>query len=323
MEIIDGHTHIASTRFIPPDFVEGVVDNMMEQMRLTSVEVPRSRILDRLLAYYQDHEGRNQLLEMDRLGIARAVVLLPDFTYAFRCKGDALSIAEMFWQHKLIRDRSDGRFEVFAGVDPRWGADGFRLFVKGIEEYGFAGLKLYPPCGYRPDDALLEPYYDYCQERRLPVLIHIGPTSPRLSFTEALPIFVDAPARKYANVSFILAHGAVSYPQECVQLCRYRPNVYLDLSGAQTHLANPDARGELCQLFARGINHKLIFGTDWPINTQTALNRGLIKMFSIAPDVKPYISAADTQWILSGTIKSILNRRRAAAGGVERSADDA
>lgn len=313
MEIIDGHTHIASTRFVPLEFIEGIADNMVEQMRLTSVEVPRSRILERLLAFHQDHEGRNQLLEMDRLGVSGAVLLLPDFTYAFPPKGEDLSIEEMFWQHKLIREQSNGRFEVFAGVDPRWGSDGFKLFVKGVEEYGFAGLKLYPPCGYQSDNDLLKPYYEYCHERRLPALIHIGPTSPKLSFKEALPIFVDTPARKYTSISFILAHGAVSHPQDCVQLCRYRPNVYLDLSGAQTQLANPVVRDELCQLFTRGINHKLIFGTDWPINTQTALNRGLIKMFSIGPEAKPYISATDSQLILSGNIKSIMNRRRVSA----------
>ena len=33
MEIIDAHTHVASTRYMPRPFLEGIVDNMLEQLR--------------------------------------------------------------------------------------------------------------------------------------------------------------------------------------------------------------------------------------------------------------------------------------------------
>ncbi len=309
MKIIDGHTHVASTRYTPPEFFEGMADNLMEQACLLPTKLSRSKVMDRILAGYQDHDASAQIREMDKLGIHKAIILLPDFTYVF--KRNELNIEEMYREHRDILRCYEGRFEVFAGIDPRWGNDGFRLFVKGVEEYGFRGLKLYPPCGYRPDSELLTPYYEYCQEYALPVLIHIGATSPALSFAEAMPIYVDAPARKFTNVPFILAHGAVNYQEQCVQLCKYRPNVYLDLSGAQRHTADKGEGSELVKLFRSEINHKIIFGTDWPIIGRSNMNRALISMLSCDGDVNPYLTIDETRLVLAGNIERILARATA------------
>jgi len=312
MKIIDGHTHIASTRYTPQEFFDGIADNMAEQSRISPVTLSKSKILDRILASYQDHDASAQIREMDNLGIEKSIVLLPDFTYVLKSGG--LSIEEMYLEHKKILDRNRGRLEVFAGVDPRWGVDGFQLFKKGIEEYGFIGMKLYPPCGYRPDSKLLTPYYEYCNEFGLPVLIHIGETSPVLSFSEAMPMYIDEPARKYRNIPFILAHGAVNYQDQCVRLCKYRPNVYLDLSGAQSKVANMGENNELVKLFRSGINHKIIFGTDWPIVSRTNMNRGLISMLS-TDEEKPYITTSDARFVLSGNMERILSRAHLALKG--------
>ncbi|GLU34929.1 amidohydrolase family protein [Trinickia caryophylli] len=259
MTIIDAHTHVASTRYMPRPFLEGIADNMLEQLRPSGAAFRRSAVLDRLLAGYQDHDAAGQLAAMDELGVSKSVLLLPDFTYAL--KGGELTIAEMFAEHGALLQRHPDRFVVFAGADPRWGADALTLFVEGVERYGFRGMKLYPPCGYQADSRLLDPFYEYCDSKRLPVLMHIGPTSPVLSFNEAHPRFVDAPARRYPNITFILAHGAVNHPEACIQMCRYRPNVFLDISGARIESDLPALR----TLFAADIAHKVIFGSDWPI----------------------------------------------------------
>jgi uncharacterized protein len=41
-----------------------------------------------------------------------------------------------------------------------------------LEEQRFAGIKLYPPIGYHPNDPVLAPLYDYAVERGIPVLTH-------------------------------------------------------------------------------------------------------------------------------------------------------
>lgn len=305
MRIIDGHTHVASTNFVPMEFMEGVADNMLAQMAVTSVRMERAVLLDRLLAAYQDHDASNQVLQMDAAHIELSVLLLPDFTYAL--KRNRWSIAEMYDAHHEISKRHPSRFVVFAGVDPRWGADGVQLFVKGVEEFGFSGLKLYPPCGVAPDDAAFRPYFEYCQEKRLPVLIHIGPTSPVLSFVEAHPMRVDAPARRYDKIPFILAHGAVNYREECVNLCKYRPNVYLDLSGAQHDAGDPRRLQDLLKVLGSGINHKVIFGTDWPINYHAPVNRRLIEVLTEGVAGAPRVPRNEAALVLAGNMRRLLD----------------
>jgi uncharacterized protein len=311
MKIIDGHSHIASTRFVAGEFFEAVADNIEVRLRATGVDARRNAILDGIFASHQDHQGDAQVAAMDSAGIARSVLLLPDFTWALR--RNPHTIEEMFEMHYLIMQRHPGRFDVFGGVDPRWGKDGLDLFIKGVECYGFAGLKLYPPCGYRADDALLTPFYEYCASRRLPVLMHIGPTSAALSFSEAAPIYVDAPARRHRDVAFILAHGAVNDQAQCIQLCKYRPNVYLDLSGAQHCVDRTGNAAELRPLFAADIDHKIIFGTDWPINNHASINRRLHQLIVGDKEAnKPAaVSASGAQLIMSGNIQRLLAAKHA------------
>src|SRR5690606_8924801 len=99
---------------------------------------------------------------------------------------------------------------------------------------GFCGLKLYPPCGYTANDPALFPFYEICAARGLPVLVHLGPTSSALRFDLAKPEFVEAAAFQFPGVGFILAHAATAYPAECAEICAFRPNVFLDVSGFQS-----------------------------------------------------------------------------------------
>jgi len=300
--LIDGHSHIASTRFTPLSFLEGVADNIEVKLRASGFPVSRSRILDQFQRELCDHQGDAQVAAMDKAGISRSVLLLPDFSFAL--PDTELTIDEMFQEHRAILQRHAGRFEVFAGVDPRWGRDGLDLFIRGIEAYGFSGMKLYPPCGYQADDPALTPFYEYCDANHLPVLLHIGPTSPALSFAPAQAMWVDEPARRYRNIPFILAHGAVNDQVQCIQLCKYRPNVYLDLSGAQHSI---DVRGNapvLTTLFESEINHKIIFGTDWPINNHEAINKRL-RAFIVDPDNA--ISDHDARLMLAGNMQRLLD----------------
>jgi uncharacterized protein len=43
-----------------------------------------------------------------------------------------------------------------------------------IENYGFYGIKLYPPLGYFPNDDRLMPMYEYANRKKLPIITHHG-----------------------------------------------------------------------------------------------------------------------------------------------------
>jgi predicted TIM-barrel fold metal-dependent hydrolase len=270
--ILDAHCHVASEEFIPRSFIEGAVTNTLAALAAQGLRPERAKLLDLYLSKLQDPQCEELLAAMAEAGIAGAVLLLPDFTYALR---DAtLTIAEMYARHRDVLARHPGRFHVFAGVDPRWGRDGLELFERGVREYGFAGMKLYPPCGYRASDRSLYPFYEICAAHRLPVLVHTGGTSPALAFDTARPIFVDEAARAFPAVNFILAHGSTAYVEECVMMCHFRPNVFLDVSAFQSAPV-----GALRPLFARGITHKILFGTDWPVFRLQGTQKDFVAVF--------------------------------------------
>src|SRR5918993_1133167 len=64
----------------------------------------------------------------------------------------------------------------FLSVDPT--QDGWQREMRdGHEELGLRGIKLLPMyAGFRPDDALIDPLWEYAQRNRLPVLLHTGTT---------------------------------------------------------------------------------------------------------------------------------------------------
>lgn len=303
--VIDAHCHIASTHFIPEAFLEGFCRNVLVKLEATGVKKTLGALLDGYLTQSQDHLGDALVEQMTSGGIDKAVVLLPDFTYVMRSE---LTIAEMFREHFDILQRHPERLFVFAGVDPRWGFDGVALFAKGVEEYGFRGLKLYPPCGYSPSDRSLYPYYEICRQHKLPVLLHVGPTSPALDFSYSSPYLIDAAARDFPDVNFILAHGAVHFVDECVALCAYRPNVHLDISAflASTHPAGWQTA--LAELFRKNINHKILFGTDWPVFRFSGGHKKVMETFLSKEGPLAQVSPVQRGWLMSKNLLRLLGK---------------
>ncbi|MFL6665327.1 MAG: amidohydrolase family protein [Rhizobacter sp.] len=301
--IVDAHCHVASSRFIPQAFFEGLCRNVAVRLAANGVKRSHADLLEMYLKSSQDHAADGLVAEMDSAGIAQAVLLLPDFTYVLKSE---LTIAEMHAQHHAIATRHAGRFFVFCGVDPRWGADGLALFEKSISSHHFHGLKLYPPCGYSPSDRLLYPYYEICQARKLPVLMHIGPTSPVLEFGYAHPDMLDRAALDFPGVDFILAHGAVHHVDACTSLCAFRPNVYLDISAFLGSMHPGGWQAALTAMFRMNLNHKILFGTDWPVFRYTGGHKKVMDMF-LGPDGPlAGVSAAQRSWLMSRNILRLL-----------------
>ncbi|NQZ08391.1 MAG: amidohydrolase family protein [Algicola sp.] len=302
--IIDGHCHLASTHFIPRGFYQGLVDNVAAKLAASGVPTRPSRLLEMYLSQSQDHNADELVAEMDKAGIDKAVILLPDFTHVFESE---LTISEMFDKHHEVLQRHPDHFVVFAGVDPRWGDDGIALFEKGVKEYNFKGLKIYPPCGYSPSDKSLYPYYEICREHKLPVLLHIGPTSPTLSFEYSVPGLIDRAAMDFPEVNFILAHGSVHHFNECAALCAYRANIYLD-TGAFLGSLNPQGwQAQLRDMFKMNINHKIIFGTDWPVFRMSGGQRKIIESLRDVDGPLQNTSTLQANWIMNGNIRRLVD----------------
>src|SRR5947209_17696389 len=263
MNIIDCHCHIASEEHTPLSFIEGSVANMVAALSAQGVPVTAKKLTNIFMNKMQDPLGDELVAEMEEAGISKSVLLIPDFTAALKdCK---LTIEESFFRHREVLLRHPGKFEVFGGVDPHWGKDGVALFERSLVEFGFRGLKLYPPCGYSPSDKSLFPYYELCAHHQVPVLLHIGPTSPVLDFSTSNPFLLDVAARSFPTVNFILAHGSINFVDECVMMCRFRPNVFLDISGYQGTLGYDPVVTRVKRVISAGIKHKVLFRTDFPV----------------------------------------------------------
>jgi predicted TIM-barrel fold metal-dependent hydrolase len=301
--IIDGHAHVASTLFTPHAFFEGVARNMVAAMATYGVKPGAHRVLDMLIKQNQDHDADEFVAAMDAAGVARAVLLVPDFPHVMKSE---LPIAQMAERHAQIRARHPDRFHVFMGVDPRWGKDGLDLFEQCLHDYGFEGLKLYPPCGYSPSDAMLFPYYEICRARQLPVLLHTGPTSPALTFAEANPQNVDRAACAFPDVNFILAHGGATNVDTTMQMCAYRPNVFCDISGFNALGSREQCSSHLRTLFARGLSHKIIFGTDWPVFRKKEDHAEMIRYLCSDAGPMTDLAGREKQRILSVNIVDLL-----------------
>ncbi|MGN6321572.1 MAG: amidohydrolase family protein [Dyella sp.] len=301
--VVDGHCHLASSRCIPSEFFAGVADNLARKMTSQGVPADSAKLRRMLQAQYDDHGGDKLIAKMDEAGIAKTVLLAPDFSFVFNAE---YSYPDLARQHAQVRQRHPGRFYVFLGVDPRWGKQGHDFFEYAVREYAFEGLKLYPPCGYSPSDEMLFPLYEICRDYGLPVLLHTGPTTPTLDFEHARPWLIDGAARQFPTVNFILAHGGVNFVEEAKLMCHYRPNVYLDFSGFPAAMVPGGWRDHLSGLFKQNILHKIIFGTDWPVFSMKddlgAMVSGLLEddgPFKGAP-------ASAVEAVMGGTIESLL-----------------
>lgn len=303
--IIDAHCHVASERFTPHSFILGAARNKHAMMVASGLSRPLAAVLDLFLAQMQDHEADRLVQEMDAAGIARTVLLCPDFSHVL--PDCALTVEETLLEHRAILRRHAGRFEAFAGVDPRWGADGVALFEKAVGEWGFSGFKIYPPCGYTASDPALFPFYEICAARRLPVLIHTGPTSPALSFYESRPFGCDVAAKAFPDAVFILAHASIAFPEECLMMAGFRPNVYLDISGFQKNLESPAGRRDLERLLTAGMAHKILFGTDWPVFSELGTLADAVVAVQ-GDGALAELSAAQARMVLAGNIERILGR---------------
>jgi predicted TIM-barrel fold metal-dependent hydrolase len=301
--IYDGHTHVASTDFIPLKFIEDTVANVRRGLEARGAAASIRRLVDAWVAQNQDHQADQLVNEMDASGVERAVLLIPDFSQRMECP---LPMTEMARRHHEIQLRHPGRFWVYLGVDPRHGTGGVHECERLIDACGFAGLKLYPPCGYSPSDKRLYPYYEMCAARSLPVFVHTGPSVASLDFEPAHPLCVDSAARDFPAVNFILGHGGVSHVDDAAYLAAYRRNVYIDIGGFAGRTVPGGWPAHLNRLFRLGLNHKIIFGTDWPLNRMSGGLKKLVSEVVSGPQVFAGIRHRERSLILRENLLRVL-----------------
>lgn len=165
----------------------------------------------------------------------------------------------------------------FLSLDPMQAGWEYEM-REGHEGLGLRGIKLMPMyAGFRPDDARLDPLWDYAQRNALPVLMHTGTTFVSQAPLECtLPRHADAVAIRFPGLKMILAHLGHPYEGECVATIRKHPNVYADISAL--HYRPFQLYHSLMLVQEYGVWNKVLFGSDYPFTTVNASIDALRKL---------------------------------------------
>jgi len=122
----------------------------------------------------------------------------------------------------------------FVAVDPRR-SNHLDLVKQYIEEYSFAGVKLYPPLGYWPCDQRLMgegKLYDYCNRNNIPIMTHASePTAIRFRDKADLEASFHPLTGKPVSTNDTLTHAKIlTNPDEYRPVLNEYPNLKLCLA---------------------------------------------------------------------------------------------
>lgn len=141
------------------------------------------------------------------------------------------------------------RFCGWIFINPAGPVDPVSELERCLETPGMIGAKAHPYWHRYPTSAL-EDVAALCQERGLPMLIHLG--------TEKSGDYTLLP-RKFPNLHIIYAHAGVPYQRAVCELAGSTQNVFVDLSSA-TYVTPGIARRALSSAGPE----KVLFGSDGP-----------------------------------------------------------
>lgn len=154
-----------------------------------------------------------------------------------------------------------GRLLPFASINPYIVGDMAGELDSLVRDYGFKGIKLYPPYQHHyPNDARMYPLYAKAEELGLPMLVHTGSSvfkGARIKYAD--PLLLDDVAIDFPKLTILLAHcGRPFWYEQAWWMARRHPNVYLELSGLPGR--------KLLEYLPRleELAHKTVYGSDWP-----------------------------------------------------------
>lgn len=141
---------------------------------------------------------------------------------------------------------------------------------RAVDELGLRGYKLLGPRTEIPfEDEQVRDVWEFCAERRLPVLIHFGflgrgggvVSHPRMS-----PLSLFEVARAFPEIPFIIPHFGVNTWADVLAMAWSLPNILVDTSGSNQWMRWMPYPLTLEDLFRKAYEtlgpDRIVFGTD-------------------------------------------------------------
>jgi predicted TIM-barrel fold metal-dependent hydrolase len=106
------------------------------------------------------------------------------------------------------------------------------------------------------------------------VLFHVGTSFVQFGPIEwGRPYLWDEVARRFPDLRMVLAHVGHPWEGECIAVIRKHPHVYADVSALCYRPWQFYNSMRLAEEY--GVQHKLLFGTDYPFTTPDSAMAGI------------------------------------------------
>jgi uncharacterized protein len=206
------------------------------------------------------------------------------------------------------------------GVDPLYAGleSALQEIDRQITELGACSMKFYNghvDGSWRCDDReLAYPLYERCQANGVSVLqFHKGVPLGLQNVEDLRPNDLQAPARDFPELTFVIHHLALPYFDEALNIASRFPNVYLSLSGniAFSFVAPRLVEEQLGKLALHVGTEKLLWGSEAALlgSPRPYLERFL--ELSISEELQdgygyPQLTRADKEAILGGNFARLM-----------------
>ena len=181
---------------------------------------------------------------------------------------------------QLIADfvrKNSPRFIGWCSVDPN-DADCVDQLEHYVNDLGLHGLKCSPIYqNWDPQNPKHLPLFKKAEQLGIPVNVHQGTSFVRPGpLKYANPILLEDIAIACPDLRLVIAHMGHPWEDECVVLIRKHPNLYANISAL--HYRPLRHYQAFMTALEYGVEHKLIFGSDFPSATPAQVIAGQWKV---------------------------------------------
>ncbi|HLG16911.1 MAG TPA: amidohydrolase family protein [Blastocatellia bacterium] len=242
---IDMHVHLPTGSFL---------DGAIKPYRLAAEKFFRNTVpirgMDEVAALYAELDIIGVLLAWD----AETATGLPPLT-----NDEVADVVRSYPQ----------QFIGFASVDPWKGRRALDEIERAITELGMRGAKFHPGIqAFYPNDSRFYPLYEKITELKVPALFHTGtnglgagtPGGMGVKMDYTRPIYLDAVAADFPELTIIGAHPAWPWHEEMLAIIGHKSNVFMDLSGWSPKYIPKQIMDEA----RTRLQDRVLFGSDYP-----------------------------------------------------------
>lgn len=195
--------------------------------------------------YMPNHDPEQMIATMDRCGV-EIIVSSGHTALADMVRGNAEIAA--------IAERYPGRWYSYLTYNPNYPKLGRAELELYASHPTCVGLKFHPSGHEYPlTGESYRPALEFAAARRLIVLTH---TWGKSAYDR--PELLAEVAERYPQAIFLAGHSGHGQFEECIDVARAYPNVYLELTAAYA------VRGVIERMVEKAGAHKIVFGCDLP-----------------------------------------------------------